>query len=198
MVINHQRLKTLLPFISAIFLLACFFACKNNSSYEKYSKELDSLKIVLHQSTTNLKSVDSLKCEEAILKFKIYSDFLNKNLKDTVSVEQAKQLKIFYASGESIIKFQNLRANYSTNSELRKIQLQNLSNDLKNGSIEPAEAVEFINTEKQSSQALIDEMNTNTITIRENMESFIGSLQAVEEVIRSRNFGNLPLVPKAL
>lgn len=113
-------------------------------------------------------------------------------------MEQAKQLKLFYTSGQSIIKFQNLRSSYSTNTELRKIQLQNLSNDLQNGSIEPAEAVEFINAEKQSSQTLINEMNGNTTTVRENIELFVRSLQPVEEVIKSRNFGNLPLVPKAL
>lgn len=191
-------MKTLLPFIVAAFTVVSFYACKNNSSYEKYSKELDSLKIVLHQSVSNLRSVDSIKCEEAILKFKIYSDFLDKNLKDTVSLEQAKQLKIFYASGKAIMKFQGLRANYLTNSELRKIQLQNLSNDLNNGSIEPAEAVEFINTEKQASQLLIDEMTGNTNTVRNNIELFTTSLAPVEEVIKARNSGNLPLVPKAL
>lgn len=198
MVINHQSLKTLLPFILAASIIASVYACRNNSSYEKYSKQLDSLKIVLHQSVSNLKSVDSIRCEEAILKFKIYSDFLNKNLKDTVTVEEAKQLKIFYASGETIQKFQALRGNYAASSELRKIQLQNLSNDLKNGSIEPGEAVEFINNEKLASEALIDEMDTNTKTVRENIESFLGSIQTVEEVIKSRNSGNLPLVPKAL
>ena len=195
MVTIHHILKTFVSLL-ALFIFVGFYACKNNSSYEKYSKELDSLKIVLHQSVSNLRSVDSVKCEEAILKFKIYSDFLNKNLKDTVSIEQAKQLKIFYSAGEGIIKFQGLRVNYLTNSELRKIQLQNLSTDLKNGSVEAAEAVEYINAEKLASQNLIEEMATNNV--RENMELFTTSLPVIEEVIKLRNAGSLPLVPKTM
>lgn len=151
----------------------------------------------MQQSVLNLKSADSLKCEESILKFKIYSDFLTKNLKDTVTIEQAKQLKVFYTCGEAITKFQSLRPSYLTNAELRKIQLQNLSNDLKNGSIDAEEAVEYINTEKHASQTLIDEITNNTANTRDNLDLFNISTPAVEEVIKLRNSGNLPLVPKA-
>lgn len=183
-------------FFPILLIFGIFYSCRNNTTYEKYSKELDSLKIVLQQSVLNLKSADSLKCEEAIFKFKIYSDFLNKNLKDTVTIEQAKQLKVFYSCGEAITKFQSLRPTYLTNSELRRVQLQNLSNDLKNGSIEASEAVDYINTEKQASLALIDEITHNTTNVRDNLDLFNSSSTIVEEVIKQRNGGNLPLVPK--
>lgn len=196
MVINQLSLKTAL--LSCLPVLVAFIlaSCNRSNTYQKYSAELDSLNTVLHQSVSNLKKVDSLRCESAILKFKIYSEFLNDNLKDTVPLETAKQLKVFFDAGTSIVKFQSLRSAYLTNSELRSIQLQHLSNDLKQGSVNPEEAVDFINKEKQASFDLIDEMNTNAESLHSNLDLFLSSLPAVEETIRTINSGNLPVVPQ--
>lgn len=171
-------------------------SCNRTNTYQKYTTELDSINTVLHQTANKLKIVDSMRCESAILKFKIYSEFINDNLNDTVPIETARQLKVFFETGTSIVKFQNLRSSYMTNSELRSIQLQHLSSDLRSGSITQEEAVEFISKEKQASLALIEEMNINVQNTRTNLDLFLTSLPAVEETIKLRNEGNLPIVPQ--
>ena len=175
--------------------LACgvgLFSCRNTHDYERYVKELDSLKVVLHQSVTHFKTVDSSVCVNAYSKQYTYSLFLNSHLKDTVSKTIAENLQAFQSVGKGMNDYLNLRSSWLNEAELSIEQLQTLSHDLKTGSIDEEEAIEFINEEKKESEKIIGELNVNTESIRKHLEIFNQALPVCEDLVKKLNKGILP------
>ncbi len=189
--------------LKAFFLLTillvlnfCFSSCTNTRVYDKYVKELDSLKIVVEQATDNFKTVDSLNCYRISLKQSTYSVYLNQNLKDTISKMEAENLQSFYAAGKAINTYLMMRPKWLSDADLSIKQLTSLSHDLKSGSIEADEAVEFISTEKKQAEKIIEELKLNTEAIRSYIVIYTKSLPATEDMIKRLNNGLLPAVPK--
>ncbi len=167
-------------------------SCKNTHGYEKYTKELDSLKVVLQQSVTHFKTVDSSACVKAYSKQYTYSLFINSHLKDTVSKTVAENLQSFQSVGKGMNDYLALRSSWLIEAELSVEQLQTLSHDLKTGSIDEEEAIEFINEEKRESEKIIEELNVNTETIRKHLEIFNQTLPVCEDLVKNLNSGVLP------
>lgn len=167
-------------------------SCRNTHAYEKYSKELDSLKVVLQQSVTHFKTVDSLSCTKAYSKQYTYSFFINSYLKDTVTKTMAENLQAFQSVGKGMNDYLAMRSSWLNEAELSVEQLQTLSHDLKTGSIDEEEAIEFINEEKKESQKIIEELNVNTEIIRKHLEVFNQSLPTCEDLVKKLNNGVLP------
>ena len=71
-------------------------------------------------------------------------------------------------------------------------QLQSLSHDLKNGSIDNDEAIEFINQEKKQAEASIEVLKINTEAIRKHLEVFNQALPVCENLVKELNSGLLP------
>jgi len=127
-----------------------FISCRNTHAYEKYIKELDSLKVVLQQSVDNFKTVDSAVCNQAYITQHTYSQFIESHLKDTVTKNVAENLQIFHSVEKGIESYVKHRSSWLNDAQLSINQLQTLSFDLKNGSIDAEEAIEFINEEKNN------------------------------------------------
>jgi methyl-accepting chemotaxis protein len=173
-------------------------SCKNTQTYGKFAKELDSLSIVVQQAADNFKSIDSTSSMEAYIKYKIYGEFITIHLKDTVIKTDAEKLQQFFASGKEIETFVKLRTDLMNHASLTVKQLKNLSNDLKNGSVNSEEAVDFISKEKQNAVLTIEELKVNTEMTRKHLTSFAGSLMPAENIIKAINQGNLPILPKPI
>ena len=85
-----------------------------------------------------------------------------------------------------------LRSGWLNEADLSIEQLQTLSHDLKTGSIDEEEAIEFINEEKKESEKIIEELNLNTETIRKHLEVFNQALPVCEDLVKKLNSGVLP------
>jgi hypothetical protein len=180
-------------FLCSVFATG-FFSCKNSHAYEKYVKELDSLKVVLQQSVDNFKTVDSTTCVNAYSKQFTYSQYIETHLKDTVTKSVAENLQNFQSVKHGLNDYLASRSNWLANANASIKQLQTLSHDLKNGSINQEEAIEFINQEKKQAESIIEELKINTETIRNHLEVFNQSLPVCEDLIKQLNSGVLPQV----
>ena len=182
--------------VALLIMIASASSCRNTHAYDKYVKELDSLKVVLQQSVDNFKTVDSSSCMQAYIKQYTYSRFIDSHLKDTVTKVVAENLQNFHSVEKGLKDYVELRAIWLANSNSSIIQLQNLSHDLKNGSVNEDEAIEFINEEKKQAETLIEELKINTETVRKHLEIFNQSLPVCENLVRQLNSGTLPELVK--
>jgi hypothetical protein len=184
-------MKFLLSILMAITCMS-FFSCKNAHTYDKYVKELDSLKVVLQQSVDNFKTVDSATCVNAYSKQYTYSQFIETHLKDTVTKSVAEILQNFQSVKQGLNEYLSLRSNWLARANTSIKQLQTLSHDLKNGSVNEEEAIEFINQEKKQAELIIEELKVNTETIRKHLEVYNQSLPVCENLVKELNSGVLP------
>jgi len=185
-------LRTLLFIFASVCLVTVFSSCRNTHAYEKYVKELDSLKVVLQQSVSHFRTVDSSECMKAYAKQYSYSLFIDSHLKDTVTKTTAENLQNFQSVGKGMNDYLALRSSWLNEAELSIEQLQNLSHDLKTGSIDEEEAIEFINEEKKQSEKIIEELNINTETIRKHLKLYNQALPVCEDLVKKLNAGVLP------
>lgn len=173
-----------------------FSSCRNTRGYEKYIKELDSLKVVLQQSVANFKTVDSSSVIIAYSKHYTYTLFIDSHLKDTVTKSVAQNLQNFKSVEKGLHDYIEYRASWLNNANTSIEQLQHLSHDLKNGSINEEDAIAFINDEKKHSEKTIEELKVNTEYIRKHLELYNQSLPTCENLVKQLNSGILPELVK--
>ncbi|MES2762730.1 MAG: hypothetical protein V4677_11000 [Bacteroidota bacterium] len=184
-------------FILFVFILGtCFSSCKNTHAYDKYVKELDSLKVVLQQSVDNFKTVDSAATMQAYSKQYTYTRFIETHLKDTVAKVIAEDLQSFQSVEKGLQDYLTVRSKWLKEANMSIAQLQTLSHDLKTGSVNNDDAIEFIANEKKRSEAIIEELKVNTETVRKHLEIFNQSLPTVETLVKQLNTGILPTLIK--
>lgn len=179
-------------FILPAILVFWLSGCRHGQDYARYIKELDSLKVVTGQAVDNFRSVDSLACSEAYTKAQSYRLFLESHVRDTVDKETAESLTAFFSTEKALGDYLAMRPVWLSEAGSVIKQVKLLSNDLGNGSIGAAEAVEFIGTEKKRSEKIIEELKTNTTLIRKHLDMYNRHLPVVEQVLRSYNAGILP------
>ena len=177
-------------------LIIGFLSCKNTLSYDKHVKELDSLKIVVLQAIDNFKTVDSATCINTYAKHYTYTQFINLHLKDTVTKTVAENLQTFSSVGPGIADYISMRSQLLQEAQLSLTQLNTLSHDLKNSSLDNEEAIEFINIERKAAEKIIEELKTNTESIRKNLELCNQSLPMCEDLVKQLNAGILPPIIK--
>lgn len=185
-------MRITLFFVGFIVISMLSSSCRNPNQYQKQVKELDSLKVVLQEAIVNFNTVDSVKCSEAYTQQFTYSNFINTNLKDTVSLETAENLQSFYSVGKNLVNYLAMCSKWKTEAKQSIKQLTDLSHDLKNGSAEDEEVFEFVSEEKMEAIKIIEELKTNTELVRFSLESFSKSLPTALETIKKINNGSLP------
>lgn len=193
MICLMKATSSLFIFFLAILL---FPSCRNTHTYDKYVKELDSLKIVVQQSVDNFKTVDSASCMDAYSKQYTYSLFIDSHLKDTVTKSVAENLQNFNSVAKGLKDYMVFRASWLNNASLSITQLQTLSHDLKNGSVDNEDAIAFINDEKKQAEKVIEELKINTENIRKHLEIYHQSLPICENLVKQLNSGVLPQLVK--
>lgn len=193
MICLMKATSSLFIFFLAILL---FPSCRNTHTYDKYVKELDSLKIVVQQSVDNFKTVDSASCMEAYSKQYTYSLFIDTHLKDTVTKSVAENLQNFNSVAKGLKDYMVFRASWLNNASLSITQLQTLSHDLKNGSVDNEDAIGFINDEKKQAEKVIEELKINAENIRKHLEIYHQSLPICENLVKQLNSGVLPQLVK--
>ena len=178
--------------VGFVALIIYVSSCKNSNQYAKQVKELDSLKVVLQEALVNFNTIDSAKCYQAYAEQFTYSTFINANLRDTVSKQTAENLQLFYATGKNLVNFLTMSLKWKEEAQKSIKQLTDLSHDLKNGSIEDEEVIEFLSEEKIEADKIIEELKSNTELMRYSLESFSKSLPTAQETVKKLNGGSLP------
>ncbi len=189
-------MKSVSFLIGFVALTIYISSCKNSNQYAKQIKELDSLKVVLQEAISNFNTIDSAKCYQAYAEQFTYSTFINANLRDTVSKETAENLQLFYAVGKNLVNYLAMSPKWKEEAKKSIQQLTDLSHDLKNGSVEDEEVVEFLSEEKIEADKIIEELKSNTELMRYSLESFSKSLPTAQETVKKLNGGSLPELVK--
>ncbi|MBA3680012.1 MAG: hypothetical protein H0W73_02310 [Bacteroidetes bacterium] len=180
-----------------LFFAGSFFqSCKQNDVYAANVKALDSLSGAVNSLIKEDAKTDTVILAKAISRFNQYKQFVQQNVKDTLTKTEADFLQQFYASGNSLQNFELNRKSVKARINLINSQIDKLKQDAKNNSISEEKLIEFTNTEKKEATNLIDAGHKQQQLFYTDLQEFKTALKAVEELIKARNNGQLPTVIK--
>ena len=172
--------------------LFAFQNCSIKGQIEPELKRLDSVSIVLNSKWQELNKCDTALLERAITKFNNYSTFIENNISDTITKAEANALQQFYLSGKNLKAFNENYKTLRSRTALVSDQIKKLMNDVENGSISKQDFLSNYDNEIRAASQLII-LTTNELKNNLNsVQDLKNSLTPVEELIRSRNNGQLP------
>jgi hypothetical protein len=184
-----MRSICIIIFIPALFI---FQNCSIKGQVAAEAKRLDSVSIVLNSKLQELNKCDTALLERAVTKFDNYSTFIENNIRDTITKEEANSLQQFYQSGKNLkafsVNFKSLRSRTIFVSD----QIKKLLSDLENGSISKKDFLANYDNEVQAASQLIGATSSELKNNLNSVQDLKNSLLPVEALIRSRNNGQLP------
>jgi hypothetical protein len=179
-----------------VFSLLIGLSCVNSRGYENEIKGLDSITGALNQKLTEFKKADTLLLERAITKFQNYSQFIKQNINDTVSKAEADYLQQFFGSGKNLMAISENRRTIQARGSLINSQLTKLISDAQEGRLDRETLINHSSREKENAEKLMQSILTQQLAMQANVQEFKLSLPRIEELIRSRNNGQMPTVVK--
>jgi hypothetical protein len=186
-------------FICAIVLffsvLFFNFSCTQQVC-EGQVKSLDSLSGALNQKLAEFKQVDTAILAKAIGKFNNYRQFIKQNVNDTVNKAEADFLQQFYSSGQNLVYFSDNRKNILARGSLINSQIGKLTKDVNSSAIDREKFSQFYVQEKSNAEQLIKLSVNQQQLFLGSLQEFRLSLAGIENLIRSRNNGQMPTVIK--
>jgi len=186
-------------FVSVIIFLcvALFFSsCLKNEACENQIKSLDSLSGAINQKLSELKQVDTIILKKAISKYENYGQFIRQNINDTVTKGEANHLQQFFASGKNLLNFSENRKAILARGSLINSQLSKLIIDAKAHTVEDEKLAQSFTLEKNNSEQLIKKIFEQQQMFNANLREFKLSLSGIEDMIKSRNNGEMPTIIK--
>lgn len=195
-VVENRTLTS--PGVSLLFFFAVFFlsSCTQNALYESQLKSLDSLSGALNQKLSELRQVDTVILKKAITKYNNYRQFIQQNVNDTVNKEEATYLQQFYGSGKALDDFSVNRATILARGSLLNSQISKLVTDVKERAVPVEKLREYATGEKQQAQDLMKASYDQQQSFLSSLQEFKLSLIGVENLIKSRNNGQMPVIIK--
>ena len=116
-----------------LFFAGFFFqSCNRNDVYAIKIKTLDSLSGAVNAHAKEIEKVDTIILAKAILRFDQYKQFIQQNVKDTITKSEADFIQQFYTSGKSLTSFDLNRRSLKARTSLINSQLEKLKSDAKN------------------------------------------------------------------
>lgn len=195
--VRHSRVEVL-RFTSSIFLLLfCILSsCTNSNEQAKQIKSLDSISGALNQKVIELQKTDTLILEKALTKFNNYKQFIKQNINDTVTKKEADAVQQFFASGTTLEIFFINRKTILARAQLVNAQLTKLILDITQNTIEQKQLQEFTFAEKEQANDVIQKSFLQQQLFNSNLQQFKNALPMVEELIKTKNNGQLPTIVK--
>lgn len=180
-----------------LFFAGSFFqSCNRNDIYATKIKTLDSLSGAVNAHAKEIDKVDTIILAKAILRFDQYKQFIQQNVKDTVTKSEADFIQQFYTSGKSLEDFEVNRQSLKARTSLINSQLEKLKSDAKNNLLPEEKLIEFTDLEKKEANVLIEASNKQQQQYYTSLQEFKTALKGVEYLIKARNNGQLPTVVK--
>jgi len=193
-VICRVKRSRSLIFIISVFLFS-LQSCKNDVG-EKQIRSLDSLSGALNQKLTELKQADTIVLSKAITKYNNYRHFIQQNLTDTVSKQEADQLQQFYNSGKILVSFSDNRKAILARGNLVNSQLSKLITDARSKVTDEGTLMKYFAQEKTNAEDVIRMSHDQQKFFVESLQEFKLSLSGIEALIKSRNNGQMPTIIK--
>jgi hypothetical protein len=180
--------------LASLLFLILGESCLNRDTFRPEIKTLDSLSGALNGMKHGLESTDTLRLNSSISTFKNIGEFIRLKIQDTISKEEAEQLKIFFAAGENLEKYALNRNLLLARATRIQTQLIQLSEDIDHAVLSKDQAQSFVRREKEElnrwMEAAVNQQNLQY----ENNGAFRSSLKSAEELVKKRNQGVLPVV----
>jgi len=177
-------------------VIALFTSCSGNDEQAKQIKSLDSISGALNQKLNELQKVDTIILEKALTKFNDYKQFIKQNINDTVSKKEADALQHFFTSGNNLEGFFINRKTILARGYLVNAQLNKLIADVKANSLEEKQQSEFSFAEREQANDVIQKSFLQQQLFQTNLQEFKNALPLVEELIKTKNNGQLPTIVK--
>ena len=154
---------TRLKFIFFIILLSSLscglISCKGGKKMPEEAAKLDSLSLLLEASAAKLKAIDSTEVEFKYSATMQDIGFVEENLKDSITREEAEALSTYRDTRKVLKSFNKKRVSLFAEYTITEKQVKTLSADLKNGSIDQNKAYEYFVIESTEANKLLLEMN---------------------------------------
>jgi len=187
-------IKPLLYCLLPIALLV--FSCTKKNISESGLRTLDSLDGALGALTKEVSSIDTIQLESALERFATYRFFIHTQVKDTLSPNEASQLKRFFESATVLKSYQSNRERILSRTELLRKQIALLRMDVS----KQLHSDEILSTYLDKEKNAVEELTMLMITEQKKFYSSYMthklSLPDVENFIRLHNHGELPQLQK--
>jgi hypothetical protein len=184
-----MRIASVISLITALFL---FQNCSMKNQVESEVKRLDSVSIVLNSKWRELSACDTALLQRALTKFDNYSTFIENNITDTITREEATALQQFYTSGRNLKAFDENFKSLRSRTQLVSDQIKKLMSDVEQGGISKKEFLSNYDNEIRAASQLVEATTTELKNNLNSVQDLKNSLPPVEALIRSRNNGQLP------
>jgi len=182
---------------SVLFLLAlAVVSCKGNDIYAEKKKTLDSLSGAVNVLLTEIERNDTILIQKAITKFVYYKQFIKQNVNDTLTKAEADLLQQFFASGKNIETYAENRKSLRARAALLNSQIRDLSEDLNKKTIGAEALSKYCAIECLEASKLVQQNALQKEMFYSSLQEFKNSINGVEQIIRSRNAGELPKIIK--
>ena len=182
--------------ILLLIFFGCISSCSNKDEQAKQIKSIDSISGALNQKLSELQKSDTVILEKALTKFNDYKHFIKQNINDTVSKKEAEALQHFFASGNNLEGYYLNRQTILARGHLVNAQLNKLILDLKENTLEQNQLNEFTFAEKEQANDVIQKSFLQQQLFQTNLQEFKNALPLVEELIKTKNNGQLPKIVK--
>jgi hypothetical protein len=181
-------------------IITCFFifiivsSCNQNNILKQQVKTLDSLSGVINSAAMALKETDSSNIQALLITYQIYSQFINSNMRDTISKSQAMELKSFYESGEALQVFLKNKSTLLSRLNLLNTQCMRLSDDIRLGEMNSKESTKYFNYETVESIKVIGEVFKQQKIYYSYYQRLLQSISNIENIIKIYNNNQLPTI----
>ncbi len=187
-------MKDIAKIIAFFIVLVLANACGINNISKQQIKSLDSLNGVINTAIINLQKIDTLQFKKALTQFDEYAQFINSKLNDTLSKNEAIDLKNFFESGEELKMFHQNKINLLSRLKIINTQVSHLCADISNKVISTQEANIHFKNEVSEANRLAPLAFEQEKLYYLNYQKLNQSIQKVEEIIKRYNQNQLPIV----
>ena len=157
--ITLTKLKTVFFIFILSGLGASFHSCKSGVKMPTEAASLDSLGNLLGAVEQKLMAIDSVLVEQKYKETMADLNFVEQNLKDSITRQQADAISSYRGTRKNLKNFNKNRSNLLAQYKLVEVQLKTLSDDLKKGAIENNKAYEYFVIESTEANKLLLEMD---------------------------------------
>jgi hypothetical protein len=180
---------------SVFFFAFVFFAsCSNQGARKQRVQALDSLSGALSHARSDLQNADTVTLQKAVQRFNHYRQFIEQNLNDTITKTEADVLQLFFNAGNTLQQYRVNRNLLLSHAEKIQQQIKDLRSDAAGNAMDAELLDKYFFSEREDGRALINHVSEQQKLFHTSLQEFKGSLNAVEEIMRRRNHGELPTI----
>jgi hypothetical protein len=187
-------MKETVKFCLAIMTALLTQSCGVSQLAKQQIKRLDSLSGSVNALRQSMNKIDSLELSKTVTLYRNYASFIQSKVNDTLSKEEALQIKAFFDSGTALENYAANRPLMQNRLTLLSKQLTDLSKDIQAQALSDLSADRFFQNEWQHVNTFLPQVLAQEKLFYLNTQKLTQSMPAVMEIIRKHNKQQLPIV----